>query len=197
MDISPDGGNIKVYVTQNHPIQGYTTPPELAAELYKSVGPFQEYTGPQDLWNGWIDLKTQWEIYRSHVNYMKSCMNYLLERKSWDIFVMQCHSLDYAQHIVWAGIDPGHPDYDPKKADHYWGILGDLYGMTDILIGEALKHTDKDTFVIVVGNHGHELYTKTLFINNLLIKEGLLVAEKNLQTGNFEIDWSNPTSAGK
>lgn len=190
MDISPDGRNIKVYVTQNHPIQGYTTPPELAAELYKNVGPFQEYTGPQDLWNGWIDLKTQWEIYRSHVNYMKSCMNYLLKRKSWDIFVMQCHPLDYAQHIVWAGIDPGHPDYDPEKADQYWSILGDLYGMMDLLIGEALEHTSEDTFVVVAGDHGHELYTKTLFINNLLLKKGLLVAQKNLQTGNFEIDWS-------
>lgn len=57
------------------------------------------------------------------------------------------------------------------------------------LIGVALNHRGDDTFVVVVGDHGHELYCKTFFINNLLIKEGLLVANKDPE-GNFQIEWS-------
>jgi len=189
MDLSPDGQRLRLYVSQNHPLHGYTTPFELAEELYRNLGPFEEYTGPNDIWNGWIDLETQWEIYRSHTNYMKRCMDYLLKNKEWDLFVLQCHPIDYAQHIVWAGIDPDHPDYDPSKRGKYWNYLGEIYGMMDELVGVALNHKNDDTFVVVVGDHGHELYQKIFFINNLLIKEGLLVANKDSE-GNFIVDWS-------
>jgi len=189
MELSPDGKRLKLYVGQNHPVGGYTTPPELAEDLYKNLGPFEEYTGLQDFWNGWLDLETQWEIYRSHTHYMAECMDYLLKKKEWDIFVTQCHPIDYTQHIVWAGIDPGHPDYDPSKRQTYWNYLGEVYEMMDELIGIALKYKDDDTHVVVVGDHGHELYAKTFLINNLLIKKGLLTAHKDAE-GNFKADWS-------
>jgi len=189
MDISFEQKRLKLYVSQNHPITGYTTPSEIAEQLYRSIGPFEEYTGPKDLWNGWIDLETQWEIYRSHVNYMKRCMDFLLKNKEWDIFVVQCHPIDYAQHIIWAGIDPGHSNFKPDEREKYWNLLGEVYSMMDELVGVAFKHKDNDTFVVVVGDHGHELYNKTFLINNLLIKEGLLVAYKDSE-GNFKVDWS-------
>ena len=186
--VSPDGKQFKLYVGQNHPITGYTTPPELAEELYQNCGPLEEYAGPKDFWDRWFDRQTQWEIYRSHTQCMARYMDYLLTHKQWDIFVTQCHPIDYAQHIIWAGIDSGHPDHDPAKRQEYWDYLGEVYAMMDRLIGIAFKHKDEDTLVVVVGDHGHELYAKTFQVNNLLIKEGLLLAHKDTE-GDFKVDW--------
>lgn len=189
MELSPDGKRLKLYVSQNHPVGGYTTPTQLAKELYKNLGPFQEYTGLKDFWDGWLDLETQWEVYRSHTHYIAECMDYLLKKKEWDVFVTQCHPIDYAHHIIWGGIDPGHPDHDPLKRQTYWNCLGEVYEMMDELIGVALKYKDDDTHVVVVGDHGHELYAKTFFINNFLVEKDLLVAHKDVD-GNFKVDWS-------
>ena len=187
--VSPDGTEFKLYASQNLRLTGWTRPQELAEELVSQCGPLEEYTGPKDFWNGWYDLPTQWELYRSHTACLGRYMDYLLSHKPWDIFATQCHPIDYAQHIIWGGIDPGHPDFDSGQRDHYWRLLGDVYAMMDDLIGIGLRHQDAHTVVAVVGDHGHELYAKTLHLNNLLIREGLLVADRDSE-GVFHVDWS-------
>lgn len=166
--------NFKLYLTHAHRSRGFTTPADLAEALFLEVGPFFEYTGPQDLWNGWIDPGTQLEVYKMHTDWMIEAAKFLLSRYEPEVFALQWHPIDYAQHIAWGGFDPRHPDFDPERGDFWWDWLGRVYEEADRLVGEIAEAAGEDAVICVVGDHGHEVYHTTFDVNRLLEAHGLL-----------------------
>jgi len=180
---------LKLYRSQIHQNEGFTIPEELSKDILENIGPFFERTAPDDFESGWIDLETQMEIYEAHTDWMCKTATYLLKKYEWDLFMTQWHPIDYAQHIVWGAIDPGHPDYNPEKAYLYWDFLGKVYRLADRLLGEVVQHITNDTIVIITADHGHELMHTHILINNFLVREGFLCVHFN-EKGEPEIDWS-------
>ncbi|GAG46383.1 unnamed protein product, partial [marine sediment metagenome] len=73
LQLSPDGQQIKLYMSQNHPfpLREYTLHEELAEALSDQVGPiFEDTIQFYRLW-GWIDDRTQLEIYEQHTDWLK------------------------------------------------------------------------------------------------------------------------------
>jgi predicted AlkP superfamily phosphohydrolase/phosphomutase len=185
---------LRLYQSQVHQDQGWTHPPELAAELSRVAGPFVEWTESYDRLQGWIDDDTQLEIYEQHVEWLAAACRHLLRERDWDLFMTQLHILDMAYHMYWATVDPAHPDHDPDAAARYHDLLARVHALADRLVGAIVEELDEHTLVLVLGEHGHDSYHTNFLVNHLLLKEGLLALRRDRRSGAARIDWSQ-TSA--
>jgi|GEM_PF-1362474 len=183
------GRRLRIYQTQIHQEAGFTRPASVAQELLAAAGPFAEWTEAYDLLQGWIDDQTQLEIYEQHVDWVSRAAQHLIRSHPWDLFMTQVHFVDMAYHLYWGAIDPGHPDYAPDRAGFYWELLGKVHELADRCLGAILEALDSDTLVIVLGDHGHDLYHTALLINHLLLQQGLLTLYRDRRTGAARIDW--------
>lgn len=190
MAFDAPGQRLRLYQTQIHQDRGYTRPEAVADELLAAVGPFVEWTESYDRLQGWIDDETQLEIYAQHVEWMSQATQYLLRQHPWDLFMTQVHFVDMAYHIYWGAVHPEHPQYDAERAPAYWDLLGRVHALADQFVGNVLQALEPETLVMVVGDHGHDLYHTSLLVNHLFVQEGLLALIRNPRTGQARIDWS-------
>jgi len=186
--LSKDGRRLRLYMHQVHAVHGFTVPDQLAGELLKEVGPYFEYTGPMPLWKGWIDLKTQLEIYEQHTEWMIKTIHYLARKYPWDIMALQWHPLDYILHIVWAAIDENHPFHEARKKDVAFKALVETFKLADKLLGEVLELVDDQTLLAVIGDHGHMMFHSFFSINNWLMRKGYLKVRRSER--GLEVEWS-------
>ncbi|HXM56888.1 MAG TPA: alkaline phosphatase family protein [Candidatus Dormibacteraeota bacterium] len=189
MELSAADRRLRLYQSQVHRRDGFTRPAGLAAELEAALGPFVEWTEAYDLLQGWIDHDTQLEIYRQHLAWMTGAGRLLLRRHPWHLFMTQVHVLDMAYHVYWGAVDPGHPDHRPEDAPRFWRLLRDVHRLTDDFVGALLEEADDDTLVVVVGDHGQDLYHTALMTNHLLLRAGLLALQRDPRTGRPRVDW--------
>lgn len=190
MDLDIAKKKLKLYQSQIHDDENYTSPSHIAKELYNVAGPFVEWTESYDLLQGWIDDTTQLEIYEQHVEWMIKATTYLMKNYEYDLFMTQLHFLDMAYHIYWGAIDPRHPDFVEEKANYYWNILGTAHEIADKYLGAILPLLDEHTKVFVLGDHGQDVYHTTFMMNHYLLKENLLTVKKDPKNGKFTVDWS-------
>ena len=191
MDFDAAAARLRLYQTQVHQERGFTRPEPLAEELLQAAGPFVEWTESYDRLQGWIDDETQLEIYAQHVEWMSCAARHLLHNHGWDLFMTQVHFIDMAYHMYWGAIDPGHPQYDPARAPFYWDLLGRVHELADQFLGAVLAELDSDTMVVVLGDHGHDLYHSALLANHLLLRHGLLSLYRDRRTGAPRVDWQH------
>ncbi len=180
---------LRLYQTQVHRDSGYTRPAPLATELLEAAGPFVEWTEGYERLKGWIDDPTQLEIYEQHVEWMGRATEFLLRRHPWDLFMTEVHFLDMAYHLYWGTVNPEHPDYSAEKAPGYWDLLGRVHELADSFVGQVRKAAGEEALILVLGDHGHDLYHSSLLANNLLLREGLLALYQDRRSGVPRIDW--------
>ena len=193
IDLSLDASSFRLYRSQIFPTRGFTWPESIAWELIKKLGPFQEHIGPNPNFNGWIDDETFLEEMEYQANWLGEAAEHLLSNHKWDLFLLQWHGLNHAQHTFWGGIDPISPWYSEERASKYWEYFKRFYGMADRMVGKIVKNADDETLVIVVSDHGHIPYVYgAAMVGNALVKAGLLKYEK--VDGEIRILW-NETKA--
>ncbi len=196
VELSLDGPRMRLYMSQNLPKTGHCQPPELDGTLWEKVGPPTEYTAYKYLFWDWIDVQTMMDVYQQHTDWVSQATAFLLQNQEWDIFYSQFHPIDYAQHIFWGGFDPIHPNYREESAAEHWNELVKVYEMADAYLGAVMEAVDKDTVVVVVGDHGHQAYCWTFYVNNLLRQHGLLNVKWDEAMGGWAIDWSKTKAYG-
>lgn len=189
MCLDVEAQQLRLYQSQVHQQSGYSRPESVATALDETVGPFVEWTESYDRLKGWIDDETQLEIYAQHTRWMAGAARHLIETHPWDLFLTQVHFLDMAYHVYWGGIDPRHPEYDPASAERYWGLLGAAHELADDLLGAIVGAAGEDALVVVLGDHGHDVYHTSFLINNHLLAEGYLTVSRDRRTGRPVIDW--------
>ncbi len=190
MELSPDGGRVKLYQSQVFPASGFTWPEGIAAELLTHVGPFQEHIGPTADFNNWIDDETFLEELEYQAWWLGKASSYLMAHYPWDLYFLQWHGPNHAQHAFWGGIDPISPWYDAANAAHYWGCVHRFYAAADRMIGDLLRHADAETLVVVTADHGHIPYLYgAAMIGNALTNAGLLAWTRG-EGGRVAVDWS-------
>lgn len=181
---------LRLYQAQVHQSTGYTRPEALADELLTAAGPFVEWTESYDILQGWIDDETQLEIYEQHVEWMIRATQHLLRTRPYDLFLTQVHFVDMAYHIYWGAAMPGHPQYDPAQAPRYLELLGRVHELADRFVGAVAEEAGPSALIVVLGDHGHDLYHTALLINHLLLHEGLLVVQRDPRSGEPRINWA-------
>jgi predicted AlkP superfamily phosphohydrolase/phosphomutase len=117
---------------------------------------------------------------------------YLLQKKSWDFFMMVEIGVDRIQHAYWKYFDKNHRRY--RAGNPFENALFDYYQLIDQKIGELLKIIPKDTIIFIVSDHGVKKMDGAFCINEWLIKEKYLILktypQKITSLEEVEVDWS-------
>ncbi len=189
IELSTDASRFKLFLSQNHPLAGYTFPDHIAQEIFKIAGPFPEYTSLHTELYGWVDRETQMEIYDYHTDWLIKVAEYVMSKYDWDIFVTQHHPIDYTQHIYMGAVTPSHPDYKEDDEELGWWGLRRTYQIADKYLGGIMRAAGEDAVVVMTGDHGAEVLTHVFYPNNLLERAGLLKVKLN-ERGEYEPIWS-------
>lgn len=97
---------------------------------------------------------------------------YLLEKKSWDFFMMVEMGSDRLHHAFWRYWDKTHPKYEPNSP--FTNTMRNYYCMLDEELGGMLACVDEDTTVMIVSDHGAKRMDGGICINEWLMKNGYL-----------------------
>lgn len=190
VDLSTDASSFRLYQSQVFPTTGFTWPESIAGELMENVGPFQEHIGPTADFNNWIDDETFLEELEYQSRWLGSATSYIMSNYEWDLYFLQWHGFNHAEHTFWGGIDPVSPWFKEENAPLYWEYFKRFYRAADEMIGKILEKADDETLVVVTADHGHIPYVYgAAMVGNALINEGLLAYRKDAE-GEMAVDWA-------
>ncbi|MFX0170574.1 MAG: alkaline phosphatase family protein [Candidatus Hodarchaeota archaeon] len=146
----------------------YTYPPEIQQEFEEIIGP---YIPDIDYRSGDRDI-IQKELFQLLENHM-FMIKYLIKSKPWDFFAFVEIGIDRVHHAFWRYLDNTHHMYEDNSK--YKHVIQEFYKAIDNHIGEILDIIDKDTYILVVSDHGVKSIHGALCINEWLIKEKYMV----------------------
>ena len=191
-----EGDMLALWTPPLYPVEGFTYPPELGPKLVEKIGPFTPkiWAGLEE---GWIDDATFYEWYDYHNQWLAEASLYLLESHPWDIFLLQCHALDHAQHLYLSKFDPKTADV---RQEHAWfprlppaevarEMLPKHYESVDRVIGKVTEIADEETVILVVSDHGAVASVDEVHVNKVLEQGGLLFYKAG-EGGKPQVDWS-------
>ncbi|MFB6076131.1 MAG: alkaline phosphatase family protein, partial [Candidatus Aenigmatarchaeota archaeon] len=95
----------------------------------------------------------------------------LLEGGNWNLFTIVYTGLDRLQHYFWK--------YSKNDKNKHTNSIEKHYIKLDSQIGKLLKKTDKDTYVIILSDHGFSRLNGEVYVNYWLRKEGYLKLKKD------------------
>jgi len=175
LSLSLDGNEVRIYSTPIFPTRGFTVPDELSQELIDKFGPFLQRPGWPEI--AFSDDETFMELIDYQNKWFANASAYLMKNYSWDLYFLQAHCIDYAQHRYLNTADPisGASLEEAKKAMNY---LKKVYKSCDEMIGKIVKAVDDDTLVVIVSDHGAKAHISEPPVAKILEDAGLLVFDK-------------------
>jgi len=187
MELSEDGGKIRLYFTTFCSIEGACYPPEIAKEIEDEINEGLPLRAMEDAVTlGWIDYETYGEILDMENIWLGEVANYLMRNKEWDIFYMHAHAPDHTYHLILNNLDHS-PDSQLKN--RLAELERNFYISLDRMVGRIREGAGEDAIIAIVSDHGacptHPQY-KGLSINRILAEKGLLKFKED-----GSIDWEN------
>lgn len=148
----------------------FVYPPQLREELITHCGSCEVATAgtKYNLTAGYFE---RWD----HILESRACIApYLMEREDWDFFMIVYGVTDNMQHNLWAFLEPQHPAYYSDEGHIYRRRLFGYYEKVDALIGNLLTHSDANTHVLVMSDHGFGSTRTGKYLSKLLMDEELI-----------------------
>jgi len=155
LQLSPDGRDLHLYLSEIYPAQGFAHPPALAAALLEHCGPYVTQCSRQQvvLANA-SDIETYFQEQHDMGNWYKRAAEYVLDREDWDLFMLKWHGPDWTNHLTMYMIDPDHPLYDPARAEEGWAYWDRLMALGDEIVRTVVETAGEDATIALVSDHG-------------------------------------------
>jgi predicted AlkP superfamily phosphohydrolase/phosphomutase len=183
---SADPPSLRLLNTTLHERTGHSAPDEIWQDYVDLAGPIEEQSEPSLVFRAGLDLRSQLEIFALNARWLTDVSSHLLTREPWDLFMVQIHVVDWAHHLLHGAVDPRHPGYDAATAPRYGQALLDVYRMADDLVAAVASAVGPDANLIVLGDHGQDVYHTSFRTNEWLASQGLL----RWDGGGDAVDWS-------
>ena len=143
--------------------KAHTYPPELSEKLgCVNLGSSTDFIlySPEDLFKHLeFDCNVRTKIAQE-----------MIEKNTYDFFMLVHNITDAAAHRYWKYIDPTCPNYK-KKFVKYKNIVRDVYELADKSIGKLLEKIDEDTIIFFMSDHGASRNPIHFFNINAWLKE--------------------------
>ena len=172
VELSEDGGRIRLYRSQVYPLSEFTSPRDLGRTLCGRFGPYINEDAGHAYSKGWIDWETLREELEYQIRWIGEASRYLMDTAEASLYFIHWHFLDTLQHHCLGRMDPAGGMFDPSKADKAWDELRKGYALADKLVGELIRMADKDTLTMVLSDHGNSPNRKRVSLINLFLKKG-------------------------
>ncbi len=165
-----------------------THPAELKGQLEAEFGRYQ-FDVP-------FRAAERGELYRQIVDMTKrrwAIAEALYVKENWDVFAIHEIGTDRLHHAFWKYIDPAHADYVPGNPFEH--VAEEYFALLDSLIGRLLSHSDTNTVVAIVSDHGMMPMRGCFCINQWLQDRGYLVlrqpvSEPGTPLERADVDWA-------
>lgn len=192
-----------ININPSDPALPISTPADFSQSLANELGLFYTQGIAQDtkaLSAGVFDEK----------DYLQQAMLVLEENvRAYDLLLKQFtrgllffyfSSLDLNSHMYWRAMDPQHPLYTPELGTQYGKTIEDLYAHMDAILGKAMEHTDGNTTLLVVSDHGFHPFYRTFSQNTWLLEHGFARLTNPALRGQGEAfaatDWDRTSAYG-
>ena len=209
LQLAPDGSNLKLYRTQVTYTDGFTYgDAELAAELLRRFGPYQEHASMTPYTSGMTDFDTALEECEYQGLWFADVASYMLHERDCAYFTCHWHLFDYLNHIHLADVDPACPGFNPDTKDKYLDYFRRAYRVGDRVLGRMYAAADaasgdgSRTYVGIIADHGAYPDVRIANIRKFLYDKGFLVlkrgpdaiAEDQDRIPTEDVDWDRTTA---
>ncbi|MDO8551810.1 MAG: alkaline phosphatase family protein [bacterium] len=180
--------NLNKYIAQ---------PPEAAEAMEKDLGPLVDFPDnfpaqliyyPEDkkIFSDEADMSFTW-----HTGAVSS----LIKNFSPNIVIHDIYTPNQMLTSRWwmGYVDPASTKYNEVSSEErakLWNEVGDMYKKIDTLVGEILKNSKNDTYIVVSSDHGAVPLNYSVKLNNLFAQKGWLKFNIDPKTGEPIIDWA-------
>lgn len=158
-----------------HQRQDFAYPPELAGEILEWL-PDYEINASSVYIRGQADEFLN-DI-RAKMRQRLTVTEKLMQREDWDFAMVHILGTDRIQHEFWHCMDERHPRHKGEAAQYQDAILN-FYQDVDRELERILQHTDEETAIVVISDHGFGPLHKFVYINVWLLDQGFLVLKRN------------------
>jgi predicted AlkP superfamily phosphohydrolase/phosphomutase len=152
----------------------FAYPPEILAELDKSVGSYILEAGVTGLIRrGRPDLALSKMDKTIEMRYKAA--EYCIKHKDWNLFMVVFTEPDRVQHFFWKYINKNHPNYSKSEAEKYGQGIFRIYEKLDKAVAKLVKLVPEETTIFIMSDHGGGASSnRTFYINKWLEKEDFL-----------------------
>jgi predicted AlkP superfamily phosphohydrolase/phosphomutase len=190
----------ELYVSPLHldperPALPISHPPIYSVYLAKLNGLYGTLGLAEDTWalnEGVLDedafLKQAWLFYDEREKMFLGA----IERTPRGLTTCVFDTPDRIQHMFFRCLDETHPANRGKEFEKYRGVIEDLYGRMDQLVGKVMDKVDDQTVVLVMSDHGFTQFKRGVNLNSWFLREGYLklLPGKSASGDWFEdVDW--------
>jgi len=148
----------------------FVYPEDFKKELFKVVPDYKIQVEAKGLLKSGDRDKFSKEVFNVTSSNRK-LMNYLLDKRRWDLFFFTFMASDRLQHFLWDGVVGMYPE------------CVKCYKLLDDILGDVLDRMDDDTVLFMASDHGFKKIEKAFFINSFFKKLGLLTVRKGQKMG--------------
>lgn len=154
-------------------------PRQLYDDIKKEVGEYiitildwQENEDPYKLKQNLLKmLNNRWKVTK-----------FLMNRYSWDLFMVLFTATDIVQHCFWKFMDPYHPRHDPAQRKTHGDSILEIYTRVDEILGELLEILGEKVTIITMSDHGAGKLRYVINLNRWLEQQGFLVFRNQLHS---------------
>lgn len=173
-----------------------TDPGYVAAELGAGVGPMVDFVDnyPAQLVFYPEDKEAFLEEAGLSFDWHRRAAAFVLEHYQPDVFLHDIYTPNQMLTSRWwmGYIDPTSArfnDVTPEERAALWREVHWLYKNLDAIAGELIARAGPNDTVVLSSDHGAVPLNKTVRLNNLFAREGLLKVDVNPDTGERKVDW--------
>jgi predicted AlkP superfamily phosphohydrolase/phosphomutase len=207
MDMGSNGklDGFRLFLSQIFPLEGWTFPENVAADLVSQCGPFLESISHFPFVFGWVDESTYLDDISYQAEWLGKAAKYLMSRYAWDLYMTHWHGIDNTQH-AFLRFDKSILTEEQSQVSERAVLRS--YEIADRMVGEIfnaatrsatdnrasnnpLYNGDNDVYTFVISDHGQVMGTRRFFINQHLYQHGLIKLKRDPTTGKITIDWRN------
>jgi predicted AlkP superfamily phosphohydrolase/phosphomutase len=191
-----------INIDPDKPAMDVSSPKIFSVYLSKIFGPFATLGMVEDTWALNEGLLTE-------EGYLEQVYTAQREREKiyWDTFskikeglvVSVFEATDRVQHMFFRYLDKESPA--PKNSDkpEIRDAITIVYEEMDKIVGETLEKLGKDDVLMIVSDHGFDVFNRGFNVNTWLYKEGYLaLKEGKTESGKWfaDVDWSKTKAYG-
>lgn len=190
--------DFKVRVLYDNLNRFITSPPEVAGELNSSLGPMVDFVDnfPPQLIHDIEDRKTFLDEMGFSFDWHMRAIGEIARLYHPDVVIHNVYNPNQMLTSRWwlQYVDPKGNAYHqalPRERDERYSEVLSMYKKLDSMLGEIMKTADQKTIIVFSSDHGVHVLNKSVRVNNILAKNGLLKFSIDQLTGEPIVDWAN------
>jgi predicted AlkP superfamily phosphohydrolase/phosphomutase len=195
--VAPDGG-FRVRFLFDALNRHLAAPDGAAEELLAGIGPMVDFVDnfPPQLIHVPEDKAAFLEEAAMSIEWHRQAADFLLRRHRPDVFIHDIYTPNQMLTSRWwlGHLDPKSRRYGEVAGDErrqLWDEVLEMYRGIDAILGALLAHADDETLVVLSSDHGAVPIDRSVRLNNLFAREGLLKFAIDEASGEARIDWAS------